>query len=190
VDKDAARRDARLRLASLDAAAREAASAEIARRVWTVPQVAEARTLLLFSSLPGEVDTEAIAAEAVRRGIVVTYPRCLPETRELALHAVTAPGELLPGAYGIREPDALVCPLVHAGEVDAVLVPGLAWDRAGRRLGRGAGYYDRLFALPEWRGFRCGIFFAAQELDRVPTDAWDAPLGAIVTEREACIPGS
>ncbi|HET6763299.1 MAG TPA: 5-formyltetrahydrofolate cyclo-ligase [Longimicrobiaceae bacterium] len=188
MDKDAARRHARLRLAALDAAAREAASAEIARRVWTLPQVASARTLLLFASLPGEVDTAPIAAEAVRRGIVVTYPRCLPETRELALHAVATPDELLPGAYGIREPDALVCPLVHAGEVDAVLVPGLAWDRAGRRLGRGAGYYDRLFALPEWRAFRCGLFFAAQELEHVPTDAWDAPLAAVVTERERWIP--
>jgi 5-formyltetrahydrofolate cyclo-ligase len=186
--KDAARREARARLREMDDAARARASAEIARLVWTVPQVASARTLLLFASLPGEVETAAIAAEAARRGIVVTYPRCLPETREMALHAVGAPAELVPGAYGIREPDAFACPLVSAAEVDAALVPGLAWDRAGRRLGRGAGYYDRLFALPDWRGFRGGLFFAAQELPAVPADPWDAPLHAVVTEREVWTP--
>ncbi|MDB4950250.1 MAG: 5-formyltetrahydrofolate cyclo-ligase [Gemmatimonadetes bacterium] len=183
-DKDAARREARVRLRALDASARADASAAIGRAVWTLPEVAAARTLLLFASLPGEVETAEIAAEAVGRGIVVTYPRCLPETRELALHAVAAPGELVPGAYGIREPDALVCPLVSAAEVDVVLVPGLAWDRAGRRLGRGAGYYDRLFALPAFRAFRCGLFFAAQELHEVPVDAWDVAMDAVVTERE------
>jgi 5-formyltetrahydrofolate cyclo-ligase len=186
--KDAARREARARLRALSADERARASGEIARRVWMVPQVAAARTLLLFASLPGEVETDAIAAEAARRGITVTYPRCLPETRELALHAVTEAGHLVPGAYGIREPDAFVCPLVHAREVDAVLVPGLAWDRAGRRLGRGAGYYDRLFALPHFRAFRCGLFFAAQELDPIPVDPWDAPLDAVVTEAELWTP--
>jgi 5-formyltetrahydrofolate cyclo-ligase len=186
--KDAARREARARLHAMDDAERARASAEIARLVWTVPRVASAGTLLLFASLPGEVDTDAIAAEAAGRGITVTYPRCLPETREMALHAVGAPGELIPGAYGIREPDAFVCPLVHAADVDAALVPGLAWDRAGRRLGRGAGYYDRLFAVPAWRAFRCGLLFAAQELPAVPADVWDVPLDAVVTEREVWTP--
>jgi 5-formyltetrahydrofolate cyclo-ligase len=63
-------------------------------------------------------------------------------------------------------------------------VPGLAWDRAGRRLGRGAGYYDRLFADPAWRGFRCGLFFAAAEAPALPADPWDRPLDAVVTGRE------
>lgn len=51
-------------------------------------------------------------------------------------------------------------------------------------LGRGAGYYDRLLAHPEWRGFRCGLFFAAQETPSVPHEPWDIRLDAIVTERE------
>jgi 5-formyltetrahydrofolate cyclo-ligase len=66
--------------------------------------------------------------------------------------------------------------------VDAALVPGLAWDRDGRRLGRGAGYYDRLLASPGWRAFRCGVFFAGQEVARVPVEAWDVRLDAVVTE--------
>jgi 5-formyltetrahydrofolate cyclo-ligase len=74
--------------------------------------------------------------------------------------------------------------VVDVHEVDVALVPGLAWDRRGARLGRGAGYYDRLFLRPSWRGFRCGLFFAAQEFDRLPANRMDAPLDAVVTERE------
>jgi 5-formyltetrahydrofolate cyclo-ligase len=184
VTKAALRATARARLAAISPGARAAAEAEIARRVWTVPEIAGARTLLLFASLPSEVHTDAIAAAARARGIVVTYPRCLPETREMRLHSVAAVDELRTGAYGIREPDEAACPLVGTEEIDAALVPGLAWDRAGGRLGRGAGYYDRLLAAPAWRGFVCGIFFAAQEADAVPADPWDVAMDAVVTDRE------
>jgi 5-formyltetrahydrofolate cyclo-ligase len=177
-------REALRRLRAIPAAERAAMGAEIARRVWELPALAGARTLLLYASLPEEVPTREIAAEAWRRGLTVTYPRCLPETRELALHRVAAPGLLRPGEYGIAEPDA-ACPLLGVEEIDAALIPGLAWDRAGRRLGRGAGYYDRLLAHPRWRALRCGLFFSVQELASVPADPWDVGLQAVVTETEA-----
>jgi 5-formyltetrahydrofolate cyclo-ligase len=182
--KQELRAEARRRLRALDAAVRREAEAEIARRVWTVPPVAAARTLLLFADLPEEVHTDTIAAEARRRGIAVVYPLTLPGTREMTLHRVDHPADLRTGNYGIREPDPERSPTVDPAEVDAALVPGLAWDRAGNRLGRGAGYYDRMFARPSWRGFRCGIFFSGQEADAVPCEPWDLPLEAVVTERE------
>jgi 5-formyltetrahydrofolate cyclo-ligase len=64
------------------------------------------------------------------------------------------------------------------------LIPGLAWDRNGNRLGRGGGYYDRLLAGEEWRAFRCGIFLSVQKLTTIPHDPWDSPLDAVVTEAE------
>jgi 5-formyltetrahydrofolate cyclo-ligase len=97
---------------------------------------------------------------------------------------VSSLAHLRPGNYGIREPDPARCQEVGPAEIDATLVPGLAWDRRGTRLGRGAGYYDRMFARPDWRGFRCGIFFALQEMEEIPADPWDQPLQAVVTERE------
>jgi len=182
VTKEEARRAARDRFPAIGSAARAEAEAAIARNVWLVPEIAAARTLLLYASLPDEVATDAIAREALRRGVTVTYPRCLPDTFDLALHHLRDLGELRDsGSYGIREPDP-ACPLLRVSDIDAALVPGLAWDRDGGRLGHGAGYYDRLFADPAWRGFRCGIFFASQELPRVPRDPWDAPLHAVVTE--------
>ena len=180
--KDEMRREARRRLRDLLPGARSAAETAIARLVWTVPEVAEARTLLLYAHLPDEVSTDAIAIEALTRGVHVVFPRVLPGTRAMDLHTVAEPDSLRIGAYGIREPDPERCARVPVEAVDAVLVPGLAWDRHGARLGRGAGYYDRLFALPEWRGFRCGVFFAAQEFPALPTDPWDVPLQVVVTE--------
>jgi 5-formyltetrahydrofolate cyclo-ligase len=178
------RAEARRRLRALADAERAAAEGALDRRVWTVPEIASARVLLLFADLPEEVTTDAIAAEALRRGITVVYPRTLPETRTMTLHRVDSLGHLLTGNYGIREPDPARCPLVAETSVDGALVPGLAWDRGGNRLGRGAGYYDRLFGAPEWRGFRCGIFFSFQEMETIPTDPWDLPLDAVVTDRE------
>lgn len=183
MSKAAIRAEARAFLRALPAAERAAAEAEIARRVWDVPEVAAARTLFLYASLPEEVGTDEIAAEARRRGIALVYPRCLPEGR-MVLHAVDSLDALRPGRFGIREPDADACPVRDVGDVDAALIPGLGWDRAGHRLGRGGGYYDRLLAHPDWRGFRCGLFFAAQETPSIPREAWDIRLDAIVTERE------
>lgn len=188
MSKDALRIRARAALRALAPDARAAAEAEIARRVWTLPEIAGARTLLVYASLPEEVGTDALAAEARRRGILLVYPRCLSEGR-MTLHAVKSPVALRPGRYGIREPDADACPVRRVEDVDAALIPGLAWDRGGHRLGRGAGYYDRLLADPAWRGFRCGLFFAAQEAAAVPHDAWDVPLDAVVTDAEVVRPG-
>lgn len=183
MSKDALRAEARAFLRALPPAERAAAQARIEARVWEVPEVAAARTLLIYASLPEEVGTDGIADEARRRGITLVYPRCLPGG-VMTLHTVDAPDALRPGRFGIREPDADACSVREIGEIDAALIPGLAWDRAGHRLGRGAGYYDRLLAHPDWRGFRCGIFFAAQETPSVPHEPWDIRLDAIVTENE------
>jgi len=182
--KDALRAEARARLRAVDPAERQRAGERVAERVWTLPEIEGARSLLLYAALPEEMPTEPIAREALRRGITVVYPRCIPAVRTMTLHALADLAELrASGSYGILEPDP-ACPRRDPGEIDAVLVPGLAWDRRGGRLGRGAGYYDRLFADPAWRGFRCGLFFAAQESPDLPLDPWDAPLHAVVTEQE------
>jgi 5-formyltetrahydrofolate cyclo-ligase len=182
--KSELRAEARKRLRAIGDAERAATAITVAESVWDMPEVSNARVLLLYAALASEVATSAIAAEARARGQVVTYPRCLPETRSMVLHRTMTEAELLAGgSYGISEPDPS-CPIVRIDEIDAALVPGLAWDRNGNRLGRGAGYYDRLFGAPGWRAFRCGLFLAAQELNAIPVDQWDVPLDAVLTERE------
>lgn len=179
--KGEARLLARARLAQLSGEERERAGERIARAVWSLPELAAARTLLLYSAVPGEVPTDKIAAEAWSRGLTVLYPRCVDDF-EMTLHQTAAAADLrAAGRYGILEPDES-CPMVAREDVDVVLVPGLAWDAEGNRLGRGRGYFDRLLGDRVWRGFRCGLFFAVQELPRVPSDRFDVRLDAVVTE--------
>ena len=137
--------------------------------------------LLVYASLPEEVPTDEIAREALRRGIGVVYPRTAADG-SMVPHRVPSPAELQTGRFGIREPHPEIHPAVSIDSVDAALIPGLAWDRSGGRLGRGGGFYDRLLGTPGWRGFRCGIFFTAQELPSLPAEPWDIALDAVVTD--------
>jgi 5-formyltetrahydrofolate cyclo-ligase len=181
--KAALRSEVRARLRSLPPETRASLVRRIEAHVWSIPEVIGARSVLLFASLPSEVPTDDIAAEARRRGIQVVYPRCIQDGL-LALHTVSGPDQLvLDGRYGIREP-AADCPLVTLDEIDVAFVPGLAWDASGARLGRGAGYYDRLFSgFARGEGpLRLGLYFGIQRMNSIPTDPWDAPLDIIVSE--------
>lgn len=184
MDKAEIRREARARLRGLTPEMMKRAGERIATRIWEIPAAAGAKSILLYASLPAEVPTDDIAREARARGIEVVYPRCLEGPREMSLHTVHDEGDLLPdGRWGIREP-AAHCPITRPDQIDVAFIPGLAWDGAGNRLGRGAGYYDRLLGDPGWRAVRCGLFFATQEFPVIPTDEWDAPLDLVITELE------
>jgi len=187
--KKALRREARARVEALTGEERQRSGARVAELLRAMPEFVGAATVLTFATLPGEVPTRPIARLAREVGARLVYPRCLPHGTELSLHRVDSEDDLAPsGRYGILEPDG-TCPTVAVADIDFAFVPGVAWDRNGRRLGRGAGYYDRLLGDPEWRGFRCGLFFAAQEFPDLPADPWDVPLDAVVTERELWRPG-
>lgn len=178
------RQEAKRGLRALSPEYRESAGLAIAEKVAGLPEFRTSRVILIYAALPEEVPTRLIADHARSFGIQVTYPRCLPEGRELALHHVDSEEDLLlDGRYGISEP-APHCPVTDPEMIDLAFVPGLAWDRAGNRLGRGAGYYDRLLADPGWRAVTCGLFFSRQEVSKIPTDPWDVPLDMIVTDQE------
>jgi 5-formyltetrahydrofolate cyclo-ligase len=89
---------------------------------------------------------------------------------------------LVQGQYGIWEPDPAL-PRVEPSEVDLILVPCVACDRAGYRLGYGGGYYDRLFADPRWQGIPAiGVVFEDAYVEALPRDPWDLPLQGVCTE--------
>jgi len=86
------------------------------------------------------------------------------------------------GAYGIWEPDANA-PILEPAEVDLILVPSVACDRHGYRLGYGGGYYDRLLSSSEWASqLTIGIVFEFAFLPQLPSDIWDQPLSGVCTE--------
>jgi 5-formyltetrahydrofolate cyclo-ligase len=139
----------------------------------------DARHIVVYAARLWELDAHPIAAAAARNGVPTYYPRLAGGTLEFVR---AGRADLAPGALGIEEP-AQDAPRLPVG-LDGVLfvVPGVAFDRQGGRLGSGLGCYDRaLAAFPH--AIRNGLARHELLVDRLPTDPWDLPVDAVATER-------
>lgn len=170
------RRDAYV--AQLDAQARA-----LAFRVPPSPLkalIARAEMVAGYIAMDSEADPAALLAWAHEQGKTVALPYV--ERRSVPMRFLRwAPGEpLIPGQWGLRQPDPASAPEVAP---DLILAPLVAFDRRLHRLGQGAGYYDRAFARFT-DAVRVGIAWSAQEAAAVPDDPWDEPLHAVLTEKE------
>jgi len=163
---------------ALTADERAAASAEIARRAGEL--LTAARVIALYAPKGSEADTAALDALARTGGARVVYPRVVDGERTLAFHAVTA-AELVPGRFGLLEPARDPATSVELAAIDAFVVPGLAFDRSGGRVGWGLGHYDATLARVPG-ALRIGLAFECQLVDAVPLDPHDVRLHAVVTE--------
>lgn len=160
-------------------------AAAITLRLRALVEYRRARTVLATLSFGTEWDTRAFAEGVLADGKVLVLPRVVREPRSLELHAVTDLGaDLVPGVWGIEEPDPARCRKVALSEVDFALVPALSCDREGVRLGYGAGYFDRLLAGAGTRTFRLVALPEALVRDAVPFEPHDVPVDALLTERE------
>jgi 5-formyltetrahydrofolate cyclo-ligase len=167
---------------ALPAAVRRAAAAAIAARILERADFKAARAVLLTLPFGSEWDTVAVMRAALAAGRIVAVPRVDKQSRMLELHAITDPErDVVAGYRDIPEP-LPACPLVSRDTIDFVLVPGVAFDRLGRRMGYGGGYYDRLLPLLSPRAARVTGAFDVQLVDRVPAAAHDIGVDAIVTE--------
>jgi 5-formyltetrahydrofolate cyclo-ligase len=144
-----------------------AGAAEAAvQRLIALPVWGPARTVALYQAIGDEVPLEAVARRARESGKRVVYPVVAGPELELA-------------------PDVTRPERVAVAEVDVFVVPGQAFDRAGRRLGRGGGHYDRLLARRRADAWPIGMCYADRVLDELPQDPWDVPMRALVTDRFA-----
>jgi 5-formyltetrahydrofolate cyclo-ligase len=161
----------------------EAEARAATRLVAATPEFRGATRIALYAALRDELSTRPLEAAARADGKRVALPRILPGGR-LELVWVDSFEELRPGRYGVPEPpDGGTT--VSLAELDVVIVPGVAFDREGGRLGRGGGYYDRaLAARVGRRPFVVGFAQSTQVVDRVPREEFDQPVDAVVTERE------
>lgn len=125
-----------------------------------------------------EADTREIFSRSAGSGKEAYFPRV--SGTMLTFHRILDLDELKPGKFGIPEPDSS-SPCVSPGDLDLVLVPGVAFDYSGARIGYGKGYYDRLLAnVPLDR--RAGLAYSLQMSDSLPSVESDTPLGLLVTE--------
>ncbi len=152
------------------------------KRLIEMPQFMESRAVLLYYSLPGEIETCGLISHALSTGKRVALPRTCPETHEMEALQIRDPAtDLFCGPYGAKEPrDGL--PAIAAGEIDLVAVPGRAFDEHGHRLGRGAGFYDRYLGLSSFRGTTVALAFDCQILDSIPSQEHDVSVQFVITE--------
>ena len=148
-------------------------SAELLTRLESHPLFVAARTVLLYHSLPDEVCTHGFIRKWGGEKCIV-----LPAVRgdELELRVYTCEENLLTGSFGVSEPSGR--PFTRYGDIDLAVIPGMAFDSDGNRLGRGKGYYDRL--LPRIAAPKIGLCFPFQFVPRVPHSALDIPVDEVL----------
>lgn len=176
MDKKEVRIEMKERRKALSPEYRATASEAISRSVGLLAAEHGAKSVMLYRSLPGEVDLDSLADELAAEGIAVLLPKVDGELLEIRLYA--GPDSLQKGSFNIMEP---VGPL-YEGPIDMVVVPGLSFDFAGGRLGFGRGFYDRFLASLPPDTLKAGVCFDKMLLDEVPVEPHDVPMDVVVTE--------
>jgi 5-formyltetrahydrofolate cyclo-ligase len=186
-------------LSRLTPSHRRAASVMVAQRLANMPEVRAARTLMIFLSLPAEIDTWPVIRWAWQEGKRVVVPRVEPvgagsevpltkrdmvavPLRAADVESIAAHPDVRSGAMGILE--VLDAAPIAACEIDVLVIPCQAVDRSGNRLGKGGGFYDRFLARPDMRAERIVAAFHEQIFDELPVAETDLPVDKIVTDGE------
>lgn len=155
-------------------------SAAACQRLLSLPELTSGKVVMSYLPTYDEVDITLANSALEGRGITVAYPVCL-EKGHMEAYVPESAEALLPGAYGIKAPDPACSRLVDPAEVDIVLVPCVAFDKARNRLGHGAGYYDRY--LPRCGEVKCiCVAFETQHLEHVTVDEHDRKIDMVITE--------
>lgn len=181
--KRAFREQARQRRAAVNR--RDARSQRICQHLLATAAWRSARTVSVYVDFRDEVQTRWLLADALATGKRLAVPFCRPD-RSLGMFSLQSLDELQPGKFGILEPppaaQAQAERQVPPAEFDLLVIPGLAFDHDGRRLGYGQGHYDRLLPLLRPDCWKVGLAFDHQIVVQVPTEPHDVTLDAIVQE--------
>jgi 5-formyltetrahydrofolate cyclo-ligase len=158
-------------------------SRKACRNLVSAAQFQEASTVMMFISLPHEVDTSEVILHAWQLGKIVAVPKISWQQRHMiAVQINSLETGFSTSASGLRNPTSGVP--VPFGEIDMVVTPMLGVDKKGNRIGRGGAYYDKFFANPELKAVKCCFGFEEQFFDLVPTDDNDQPVDMLVTDEQ------
>ncbi len=135
----------------------------------------------LYAAVAGEVGTDGIRSRYLAAGALLYYPRVM-EDGDLSFYPYAGEDGWVRGKYGLMEPRVPPGVAGLRGGFDLVVVPGMAFDAGGRRLGRGYGYYDRFLAGLSGNAVKVGLAYSMQLLPEVPVDDRDVPVDVVVTE--------
>ena len=167
----------RARLEKISPAVRAVESIELCERL--TAQIPSAHTILFFAPLPDELDVWPMLEMSLALGENCALPFFDAENNTYGAKLLkTLATDIVIGKFGVREP-AANCAEIPLNRFDLLLVPGMAFDLYGHRLGRGQGFYDRILA--EASGIKCGVAYDFQLLELIPTEAHDAKVDFIFT---------
>lgn len=155
-------------------------SEKIQRLLFGFDKYKNAQTVMTFISAFKEPSTDQIISDALRNGKRVVVPVSDTKTETIILSYLDNTGDLKKGAYGIYEP-SIIKP-ANGADIDFILIPGLAFDKRGNRLGFGKGYYDKL--LCDSAAEKTALCYDFQLLDKIPSDAHDILMSTIITEEK------
>lgn len=143
----------------------------------------KSNTIMTFISFSNEVNTHNLIKESISNKKRIIVPITFPKTKEIRPSEISNFDELEIGFYNILTPKKEFVRLINPMEIELTIVPGLAFDRNGYRIGYGGGYYDRFLSLyPDI--IKIGIAFDLQIVDSLPREEFDIPVDFIVTEKE------
>lgn len=158
---------------------RKKLSAEVCRRVLASPWWTAAQTVLLYHALADEVDTTLLIEAGHKAGKQILLPVVIGD--ELELRPYNGPETMRKGAFGIMEPTGTPIPPSQYKHIQLAIIPGMAFDKASHRLGRGKGYYDRLLPqLPQ--AHTIGICWHFQLLEEIPAEAHDVKMDEVISQ--------
>ena len=179
--KEELRQQLREKLAQIPAEELSSKSLCACRRLFETRECSKAEVIMVFLSAPGEIDTTPLVLRAWQNRKRVVAPKISWNQRRMVpceIRSLTH--DLVVSTMGIREPTTGVPFPIDV--IDLIIVPGIAFDEKGNRLGRGRGFYDRFLAHPEFAGVACGLALEEQIQEPIPVDPLDRPVGMLVTD--------
>jgi 5-formyltetrahydrofolate cyclo-ligase len=183
MDKAELRRKLMDCLLAIPSEQRSERSRKACRNLISTAEFRGSSTIMMFLSLPHEVDTSEAILHAWQLGKAVAVPKISWQQRHMIPVQINSlETGFSTGASGLRNPiSGLPVPF---GDIDLVVTPALGFDKKGNRLGRGGSYYDRFFANSELKAEKCGFAFTEQILDSIPVAEHDVPVEILVTDEE------
>lgn len=181
MNKQELRQQILIRRQGLPAEEIERASRLICQKIASLPPWKQAKTVMLYFPVRGEVDVRPLIERAWWENKTVAVPYTVPENKHLIPAVVHSFADLVPGAYGIPAPRQPF-PTLSPESIDVVVVPGVAYDREGYRLGYGGGYYDRFLAVLRSTCYTVAPAYRWQVVEKIPRTEQDMPVDEIVTD--------
>ena len=159
----------------------------IIERLCALDAYKNAETVLCYVSLPDEIQTDEFINNALNDGKQVAVPYCVNKEGIMDFYIISSLDELSVGTFGVREPDVNKNKRLEYFENSIIIVPGVAFDSDGYRLGFGGGYYDRFLA--EYNGTSVGLCYDEMMCNSLPRDSYDKAVSILITETQSIVIG-